>query len=327
VAAIVVASVMTRSLAWRAWAILAVWVVLADIVPVVLGRVGSFANYAPFFALDTRYAADAAAVAAICVALAFWPVPQPQMPDRARRRQREPFASQTWLVVGLGLTVVIVLGSFWSVHRYEKVTSVTDFVGRYYLTNAKASLATDLPRGTVIFNGYVPWYIMLEAFYDNDALESAALGPMASGVTARDVHWTLHPRGTIDNLGIFDRVGRLTRALVHGAASPKGGCRPIRKNQTVIKFTTLPPAGTGILRIGYWATTSAGTEQLVVRYGSVVQQLAIEAGFHSAYLPVTGVANKVSVTVPRPAGVCIGDAEAGNLEPSPYPLSTITHSR
>jgi hypothetical protein len=224
------------------------------------------------------------------------------------------------------LTLVIVLGSFWSVHRYEKVTSVTNFVGRYYLDNAKTSLAADLPRGTVIFNGYVPWYIMVEAFYDNDALESAALGPMASSVTARDVHWTLHPRGTIDNLGIFDRIGRLTRAVVQGAASTKGGCRPIRRNQAVIGFTTKPPASTGILRIGYLATTSANAEQVTIRYGSVVQRFAIEVGLHSVYLPVTGVATKVSVTLPGPGSVCIGDAQAGNLAPSPYPLAAITSS-
>ena len=54
---IVVATVLTRRRAWRAWAILAFWVVLADMVPVVIGRL-QVPGVAGLFAMDTRYVAD-----------------------------------------------------------------------------------------------------------------------------------------------------------------------------------------------------------------------------------------------------------------------------
>lgn len=320
-AAIVVASVLTRPRAWRSWAILAVWVVLADIGPVFLGRLSSFGRFSWLLELDTRYVADAAPVAAICVALAFWPVVQPRQEERTRRRQQEYFTSQTWRVVGLCLTGVLVVGSVVSVRAYEKVTSITNFYGRTYLHNAQAALSADYPPGTVIFNEAVPDFIMQAVFYDNDALESAALGPMASPVTARNVRWTAHPSGTIDNLGMFTGSGTLARAYVRGtrsAALPAGlGCWPFHKGKAVIRFSSPAPATTGLLRIGY---LSHASEIARVTYGSIASQFAVRAGLNSVYLPVTGVAAEVTVTAP--AGFCIGDAEAGNLAPSAYPLAT-----
>src|SRR5260221_13043151 len=64
VAAVVVgASIVRRKIAWRSWAILVGWIVAADMLPVILGRL----NYLPAvtFGLETRYLADAAPVIAI----------------------------------------------------------------------------------------------------------------------------------------------------------------------------------------------------------------------------------------------------------------------
>lgn len=327
-AAIVVTSVMVRARAWRAWAILATWIVLADIGPVFLGRLSSFGRFSWLLELDTRYVADAAPVAAICVALAFWPVVQSQQEDskRARRRQHEYFTSQTWRVVGLGLTAVLVVGSVVSVQAYEKVTNTTNFYGRTYLHNAQAALSVDYPRGTVIFNEAVPDFIMQAVFYDNDALESAALGPMASAAASRNLRWTPHPEGTIDNLGMFSGSGTLTRAYVRGARSatlsPPNGCWPFHQGKAVIKFTAPAPVTTGLLRIGY---LSYASETASISYGGVVRQFVVDVGLNSVYVPVTGSAG--SVTVLAPESFCIGDAEAGNLAPSAYPLTTQAHTK
>ena len=68
---VVVASILRRRISWRAWAILAAWVVLADMLPVVIGRL----NWYPvLLALDTHYVADAMPVLAICIGLATLPV-------------------------------------------------------------------------------------------------------------------------------------------------------------------------------------------------------------------------------------------------------------
>ena len=224
---IVVASVMTRALAWRAWAILAGWVVVADIAPVLLGRVSSFGSYAGLFALDTRYVADAAPVAAICVALAFWPVLGPPAavkavePEQTDGRQREYFSSQTWRMAGFALIAVLVVGSVFSVDSYERATSLSNFLGRYYLANAQKALSGQLPRGSVIIDRYMPVYVMVGPAYLSDALQSAAIGPMATTASARQARWIAHPHGTINELGMFAPDGTLRRAVIQGAASPQ----------------------------------------------------------------------------------------------------------
>jgi hypothetical protein len=325
VGAIVVASVMTRALAWRAWAILAVWVLLADVAPVFLGRLSSLGRFAWVFELDTRYVADSAAVAAICVALAFWPVVRPQEkgePNRDRRRQQEYFTGQTWRVVGLCLTGVLVIGSIVSVHEYEQVTALTNFAGQTFLDNAKNALTVALPPGSVIRDDVMPPYLMTHAFYDNDALESAVLGPMASRATARNVRWVQHPSGTVDNLLIFNSAGVLTRAVIgHGVRSLAGqACWPFRKDRAVISFAAPAPATVGTLRVGYYGGAAAIGETVAVAYGGEIRHFVVKAGpVHAVYLPITGSATGVTITVPSAAGLCIGDVEAGNLDAG-FPL-------
>lgn len=332
---IVLASVMTRALAWRAWAILAGWVAVADIAPVLLGRVSSFASYAGLFALDTRYVADAAPVAAICVALAFWPVLKPpslvqaKEVGRAHRRQQEYFASRAWRMAGLGLTAVLVIGSVYSVRGYEQATSFSNFLGRYYLANAQKALSAQLPRGTVIIDRYMPIYVMVGPAYLGDALQSAAIGPMATSASARLARWITHPHGTINELGMFAPDGMLRRAVIQGAASPErpgNSCWPAHKGKIVVPFADPAPGYTDMLRVGYLGSATAAGQQVTVSYGNAGGQFVVRAGFNSVYIPVLGQYQSVTLTVPRPAGFCIGDVEVGQFAASAYPLATQAHA-
>ena len=326
VAGLIVASVRTRTLAWRAWVILALWVVAADIVPVIFGRLTNLGKFTWAFELDTRYVADAAPVAAICVALAFWPVARQARsrdPAAAGPRERDYFTGQTWRVTGLCLTGVIVIGSLVSVSNYESVTATADRAGKAYLANARASLAADLPPGTVIFNEGMPPNLMAAGFYLSDGLESAALGPLAASPTARAARWTQHPSGTIDNLAMFGADGTLDRVVVYGARSvPEPGgarCWSFHRDRAVIKFASPSAPSTGIVRVGYFADTDASGGTVTLSYGGQVRHFAAEVGLHSVYLPVTGAASRVTVVVPPTGNVCVGDVEAGNLVPG-FPL-------
>ena len=80
---LVAASIVVRRRAWRAWLILVVWLVVADTVPVLIGRL-KFPAYAGLHGLQTRYVADVQAMLAIVVALVYWPVADPR-PDPNRR--------------------------------------------------------------------------------------------------------------------------------------------------------------------------------------------------------------------------------------------------
>jgi hypothetical protein len=334
VVGIVVASVMTRVQAWRAWAILGGWIAIADIAPVLLGRISSFGGYADLFALDTRYVADAAPVAAICVALAFWPVLRPTPvaqateAGRAPRRSQEYFTSQTWRLAGLGLTVVLVIGSVFSVRSYERATNFSNFLGRYYLANAQKALSAQLPRGTVILDRYMPIYVMVGPAYLSDALQSAAVGPMATSASARQAQWIAHPHGTINELGMFAPDGTLRRAVIQGAASPQrpgNSCWPARKGKIVVPLAVHAPSYTDMLRVGYLGGASAAGQLVTVSYGNAGGQFVVRAGFNSVYVPVLGQHQSVRISVPQPAGFCLGDVEVGQFSASAYPLAT--HAR
>ena len=333
---IVVASVMTRAQAWRAWAILAGWVAIADIAPVLLGRVSSFGGYADLFALDTRYVADAAPVAAICVALAFWPVLQPtplvqgKEGVQAPKRPQEYFTSQTWRMVGLGLAAVLVIGSVFSVRSYERATSFSNFLGRYYLANAHRALSAQLPRGTVIINRYMPIYVMVGPAYLSDALQAAAIGPMATSTSARQARWIAHPHGTINELGMFAPDGTLRRAVIQGAASPPrpgNSCWPAHKGKIVVPLAVPAPSYTDMLRVGYLGGATAAGQQVTVSYGNAGGQFVVRAGFNSVYIPVLGQYQSVTISVPQPAGFCLGDVEVGQYSASAYPLATHPRAR
>jgi hypothetical protein len=69
---IVVASCVYRVRAWRAWAIIVGWIAVADVFPVVIGRLG--VSQPALLGLQARYVTDAVSVLALCLGLAFLPL-------------------------------------------------------------------------------------------------------------------------------------------------------------------------------------------------------------------------------------------------------------
>jgi hypothetical protein len=339
--AIVIASIAVRGQSWRAWSILAAWIVLADIVPILLGRLATV-GYAQLLALDTRYVADAAPVAALCIALVFWPVVQPSAepggdaPVRSRRRQREPFAGTTWRAVGVGLTGILVAGSIWSVNRYEDVTALQNYVGNVYLDNVRNALA-DVPPDTVIFDQTMKNLVMASIYYDtftgtgshrkltsNYGYQSVALAPMESAKTKRDVRWTMTFDGTIDRLMFITQYGTLKFARIKGVSAvppPRDSCAPARKGVATLSFSAPSSAGSGILRIGYLSGAPLAGQAVTVRYAGTSDRFVPAKGLHYAYFSVSGSAANVSVAASAGLGFCLGSATAGNLDLSWPPAS------
>ena len=316
--AIIVLSIVFRGRAWRAWATLAIWVILADIVPLLLGRLAT-AQLSQLLGLDTRYVADAAPVAALCVGLAFWPVVRHE--GRApsaepARRTTDVFASRpAWQVTGVVLTAAVLVGSLWSVNRYEKSTALYNYVGKTYLARVKSQLA-DVQQDTVIVDLPMPQIIEWNIFYGNYANQSRALAPFESQTTMKHVRWETHPDGTIDRLRMFDSYGVLRKADVRGvstAAPAANGCESARRGVATLRFPRPSGPYTYILRIGYLAGASAAGHVVTIRYGGTTLALTPQKGLNSAYFSVRGSATKVTVTIPNPRAFCVGDAEAGSL--------------
>jgi hypothetical protein len=314
-AAVILASIALRRYAWRAWAILAVWLLAADVTPVLLGRVEVLS--AGVLALQTRYVSDAVAILVICLGLTFLPLAG--QPD-VRRRPAVPAGTQVGRLAAAGLVGAFVIGSVWSVQDLQTTTSGVQT--RLYIDNARAAVA-DAPKGTVIVDSLVPGTIMIGPF-GTYADTSRVIGPMEDAAAKARLRWTTSPRGSIDHLMIFGIDGRLRQAAIYGQISrpPATGrqCHPATRGRVVAAFKVPSGPRSQVLRVAYLADSAAGGADMTIRYGDTTQRLAIEPGLHSAYLPIRGSAASVTITSPAIRGLCVGDVQAGAIVPSPTGL-------
>jgi hypothetical protein len=297
---IVAASMRYRSHALRAWGILAGWLLLADLLPVVFSRLTELP--ATRLGADLHYVADSAPVLALCVGLAFWPVIGAEQPYRVARPTSRPLA-----VTSLALVGAFVLGSFWSGVAYLNQTSST--VARSYIGHARLALAR-APTGTVIVTGPTPAAVMFARFLGTAAQTSRVLQPLAP--KAARIRFTTAPAGVISNLMIFTSRGTLRPALDVGATSvsPAGktGCWPVLAQPTTIPLRASLFAYGWIVRVSY--SGPAATVQL--RFGTAVRDARLRAGTHDLYVPVIGAGGSIVVRRLTPgAPVCIASVTVG----------------
>jgi hypothetical protein len=312
---VVAASIAARKAAWRAWAILAIWVIGADLVPVILRRVNG--SFPVLFGLDTRYMAETGALLVICLGLAFIPLtevtPMASTVATPEARVRERGASsygQAIRAATAGLLAMFIVGSVWSSQAYANAT--TGKPAARYIANATSAIGSAQP-GTTVVPTYVPADIFV-GYFETYGLTSTVIGDIDRG----RLQWPRHPAGTIDGLQIFGADGKLHPAFVYGSSTGKHkgrhACWPTRHGRIVIGFLGSPPFLSTTLRIGYlWGSDSSSVVD--VRYGSKIEQLPVEPGLHSGYLPISGTAARVVVTAPGGSGLCIGDVEAGDFAP------------
>jgi hypothetical protein len=308
--AVIVVSIWRRPVAWRAWVLVIGWVALADILPVIISRLGAFS--AGVLATETRYVADAVPVLAIGLGLAFWPLAGDQSVRQREKRARVLRArgGQQSLEVAAGLVAVILFGSIWSVQAYKNVT--TGKPAADYIANASAAIK-QAPRGTTVADSAVPGD-MVEGLFGKYAMQSTVIGDIAIG----KLRWLQHPAGTLDSLRIFGPDGRLYQAKVHGVLSEPlltgQKCLPGKNGTTVVHFQGSSPSYTGILRLGYvWFSSSPG--YVSISYPGGTRQVAVKPGLHTAFADITGSVSQVTVRSLGGGGMCIGDAQAGNLVP------------
>jgi len=318
VAGFIVASMLTRRRAWRGWAILAGWILVDDILPVLIGRLALFPGYAALLATQTRYVDDAAAVLAVVVALIFWPLASPSAAeDQSPAQRREFFASTQWKRAAVALTVVVAIGSVWTVSQY--MTRTADPT-RAYIADARTALAQQ-PGGTVILDRQVPGTVMIGAF-GSHADMSVVLGPLSG--QGKHLDWISQPTGNIGGLKMFGPDGRLYAAAIHGVTgqSPSvfADCLSPKRSRLVVPL----PVRTGlgpfvrVLRIDYLAGAAAGGAGVTVTYAGRSGQITVAPNARSAYLSVTGSSPRVTLSASLTAGTfCFEKAVAGYFVPLP----------
>jgi len=310
-AAVVLVSIWRRIYAWRAWAILAAWLALADMLAVILGR-GTLSNgsFLAFLGLDTHYVADAVPILAVCLGLAFWPIAG--QPER-RRTPPAPAATGQVALVATGVALgAFLFGSVWSVQAY--VTATTTQPGRAFIANARQALAA-VPRGTVVVNQLASSDLMAAILLGRYGYDNEVIGKMAPG----RVRWTRQPAGTIADLKVFGADGRLWPAAAFGVASkpvPAGrGCWPVKGENIPVMLRAVARVSNGrwTLRMSYASSTA---QQVYVYFGGRWAPLALKKGLSTAYLPVQGSGNEIIVATPGSRRtLCVGNIEVGVLLP------------
>jgi hypothetical protein len=311
--AVIGASIWSRIHAWRAWAILAGWLATADVVPVLLGRIGQLGS--GVLGLETRYVADAVPVLAICLGLAFWPVAGRS--DDLDRRFAVASPGQWGRTVAGGVVGAFVIGSVWSAQAFQNVTSGSP--DQIFVAHARVALA-EAPAGTVIADVPVPQSLMLGIF-GRYAYASRVIGPMETADSAANIRWVARPDGTIDHLMVFADDGRLHEATVFGQASVSVAagqtCQRVRRGRIVIRFPVPTRSSAEVLHIPYLASASVGGDYAIVSFGGDSHLLTVRQGLHDAYFTVRGSADTVTMSGPAVAGLCVGGLQVGFVVPSP----------
>jgi hypothetical protein len=308
VLSIVAAIIMTRTRAWRAWAILASWVVLADMVPVIIGRL-QVPGVAWIFAMETRYVADASGVLLVVIGLACWPLAAPAEDGAAAPKRRREFFTGRWKPVALAMVAVIAVSSVWSVQKFASLTRGAP--AKTYIANATRALAL-APSGTVILDRQVPPAVML-GIYHQDSYASVVLGPLSHRGAA--ISWITTPVGNIGGLKLIGSDGRLYPAAIFGTSTRKFAgardCVTLRRTRVVLAFPRPSVSYARVLRLDYKASSALAGQTVTVTYGGLTRQLVLRAGLNNAYFTVSGSATDVVVQAPSGPGLCTYDAIAG----------------
>jgi hypothetical protein len=324
VAIVVLASCLYRASAWRAWAILLGWIVAACIAP---AAIGGFGLSVTALGEQTGYLANATGVLALCLGLAFLPageaVDTPPRPVRA---------------LAAFAFCCFVAGTVASLQDFESVTSAA--AARSYIATARLAVA-DAPRGTLVVDGPTPATVMDPGFFSGQADTARVIGPLARHKPAARPSWISALDGVYTGPMTFDAKGRLRPVIVTGLPSrpppkpgpkskskPGPGQRPRAKAaieacwNVTGRGTNIPLKGTlyrwpWTARLAY----SGPAGLLSVTFGrSGSQQIAIPAGTHVAYVPVTGSGNVINVRFAGSAGsngvsLCVASVTVGLVYP------------
>ncbi len=316
VLAIVVAgaTIVIRRRAWLAWLILAIWLFIADLLPLFLSRVSTIPP--ALLGLDIRYVADASAVVAICIGLAAWPVLGTAAAANGPRpgAKSATSAGHPLRTAVAALAALFVLGSVWSVQDLGETIKGT--AARGYIAKATEAM-TLVPRGTLVFDWPVP-PDMVPAVFAKYADASKVVGDLDIG----KVRWVQRLNGTIDNLYWVGADGELHQVWVGPTSTlPRAkaqGCWPENDGQVAVTFPVLTSPYTWVIRIGY-LLGSKRPVKVTIRYGHSATAVTLLPGLHAAFASVGG--GRVSGIAISGLGtnrLCVGDAEAGSIESSPF---------
>ncbi|MCR4512322.1 hypothetical protein [Aeromicrobium sp. 50.2.37] len=292
----------------RAW-----WPVLIVLGYAVLGAgiiaVGRATAFGPeSAALELRYFADLAAVAALCLGLATMPV----VGAHQSLEPREPAVLVTplrrrWVVATAA--AVLVSGLVSSVLYVRPWHEEATMPQRAYLATVESQTSSTTSR-QVLDTG-VPDVVLWSAAFPKN-LTSRVLAPLGNRLEFVD-------QGV--DLQMVDLSGRIVDAKVGGGArnvpGPVEDCGYLVRPGATARIPVAPVLDFPFtLSFGYLA---AGDLSAQVTAGTTVRDIELESGAHTAFVPSTGAYEALVVRNDGAAALCIDTVSVGGIEPLEVP--------
>jgi hypothetical protein len=295
-AAVVTVSVRWRRRAWLAWLVLLGYFLLADVVPVLLGRIELLGPAVLGFEL--RYLAATATVVALVLGLAFIPLDGEERPWlRPRTRLRWAWAP---------LAAAVTAGSVWSVAAYaDRPLGGTV---RHYVETARQALSR-VPEGTAVLDTHVPPGVAAAAFFHDYALHSKVLGvPDPWPVT-----WLRELSGPVQHPMTFDARGRLRPVAIQGLRIPqRGNCVPVGPGEVRFRLPGRLPGGAYTAQITY---LNGAETTLSVRLGLGVTQVRAGEGLGRTFARIPGEGAELAIRTTGGPDACVGEIRIGRPVP------------
>ncbi|MCK2221050.1 hypothetical protein MF672_045695 [Actinomadura sp. ATCC 31491] len=291
-AAAVTVSVLWRRRAWLAWTALLGYFLLADVAPIMLGRIELLGP--DLSGYELRYVSSTAVVVALVLGLAFIPVLGEQRP------WRRPAIRGRW--VWAPLAGAVVASSVWSVAAYADRPLGREV--RSYVETAETALAR-VPKGTVVLDTFVPDKVAFPLFFYDYARHSKVVDPDgSSGVT-----WTRRLNGPMTTPLIFDGQGRLRPVRLDGITLPTGDdCGSIGQDDVMFMLPDQLKNAEYTVQISY---LNGAPSELSVRLG--LTQTKVPAGAHLGvtYATLYGGGSELYLRTVGSGRTCVGEIRIG----------------
>lgn len=303
VGAVVFYAYYTRARSARAWSLLG-FTLLANIALLASARAGIVG---PEIAREYRYQTESAAVAVLCLGLAFLPLRGAV--EASELRPDVPRSYEGRAFVG-GVTVVVVGLAAVSGVRYVDLWQARNPTKAYF-----AQVEDDLERAATpghpvpLVDAGIP-QTLLWAFRYPENSYSHILRPYADE--------TSYPRSSVDQLFVLDDSGRLEPVRVDPARSMKetSGC-----GYRLDQDSTPIPLDGPVIGGGWWIDlrydASAATS-LTLTAGEEVHELDLPAGSHDVYVQAAGEFDEVVLSDYSPdSDLCVSELTLGSPGPEP----------
>ncbi|MFI9589200.1 hypothetical protein [Nonomuraea sp. NPDC052265] len=300
-AALVVITGRYRRRALLAWATLLGYLLVADALPVLWGRVHLLGS---FVGTDTRYVADAVPLLALVVGLVLLPLRGEEEPYHralpARERVTGAAGAMLGLFAGASLVTVTLFAGYMGAERRHD-----------YIETARAELA-GAPPDSVIYDRLVPTEVLPNS-YRAYSLTSRVLGALATPALRARMQ---APPAALDGL-VFDDQGRLRPVDVQGiplVPATKDRCWPVTGGTVQVPLDNRVTRVEGTLvRLGYAARADT---TVTLWMGDRATDMKLRAGFGKVFLLAAPGADRI-VVHDVPPGLCLGDVTPGQAVPRP----------